>query len=397
VTGRAPGVNPAPRAQLFSVGSELLRGEVVDTNAAELAAEMARLGLELQGTRHLPDDRAVIAGAFAAVRAEVELVVATGGLGPTHDDVTREGLADALGEMLAPDPALVERLHQRFGGAERMPESNLRQALRIPSAESLENPIGSAPGWWTDRDGRVAVLMPGVPSEMRRMWAEQVVPRLERRFALRPLHVRSVKLFGIGESAVAERVGSLLEAPGDGVVAGIYAKDDGVHLRFTTREDAALLDGPVAQALSALADHAWGTDDDALPGLALVALGRAGVRTLATTESGTDGALLSLLAAREPGVGEARFVGGTLVAADADDPPEAPGPAADAVMRVALHPADRLGRSRVSVALATSPGARALAVRIALVETPVRIHGSGPQRQRRAAYAALDAVRRGLG
>lgn len=376
----------APRAQLFSIGSELLRGEVVDTNAAELAADLARLGLELTGTRHLPDDRSVIAAAFAAARGEAALVVATGGLGPTHDDLTREGLADALGEALTPDAALTERLYERFGGAGRMPESNLRQAMRIPSAEALENPIGSAPGWWVDRDGCAAVLMPGVPSEMRRMWAEQIVPRLGARFALRPLHVRSVKLFGIGESAVVERVGDLLEAPGPGVAAGIYAKDDGVHLRFSTREDPSLLDAPTTRATAALGEHVWGTDGDSLPAVALAALARAGVRTLATVESGTDGALLAILAGHAPGPDEARFVGGQLVVA------EQPGGTdlleADATLQLHLAEPGALGRSRVTIALA-SRGASA----VGFEPRQVRIHGSGPQRQRRAAYAALNEVR----
>ena len=117
-----------------------------------LGSSLARLGIPLAGVRVLPDDRAVIAAAFAEARARVPLVVATGGLGPTHDDLTREGLADALGEELA-DPVLETMLRERFASYGTMPESNLRQALRIPSAEALPNPIGSAPGWWVDRDG----------------------------------------------------------------------------------------------------------------------------------------------------------------------------------------------------------------------------------------------------
>ncbi len=147
-------------------------------------------------------------------------MLATGGLGPTHDDVTREGLADALDEPLTQDAVLEEQLRDRFGRIGRMPPSNLRQALRIPSAEALANPIGSAPGWWVDRDGRVTVLMPGVPSEMRRMFDEQVTPRLAARFDAAPLAVRTVKTFGIGESALAEMLGNLLEEPGPGVTAG---------------------------------------------------------------------------------------------------------------------------------------------------------------------------------
>ena len=239
-----------PTAELLSIGSELLAGETVDTNAAFLGATLARLGIPLRSIRTLPDDQALIAAAFTEARARVPLVVATGGLGPTHDDLTREGLAGALGEEMTQDAALEARLRARFAAFGTMPESNLRQALRIPSAEPLANPIGSAPGWWVDRDGSVVVLMPGVPSEMRRMWDEQVVPRLLARFPLRPVHARAVKTFGIGESALAELVGDLLTAPGDGIEAGIYAHDDGVHLRFWTRGPAAALDAPVERALA---------------------------------------------------------------------------------------------------------------------------------------------------
>ena len=372
----------APRAVVISIGSELLLGETVDTNAAHLAAELARAGVELLGVRQLPDDRRVIAAAFREARGTADLVVATGGLGPTHDDVTREGLADALGEPLVADPRLESDLRQRFAAYGRMPESNLRQAMLIPSAKALANPIGSAPGWWVDREGSVVVLLPGVPAEMRLMWAEEVAPRLARRFAVRPLHVRTMKTFGIGESAAAEAVGDLLEAPGPGVMAGIYARDDGVHLRFSTRGDASELAAPFARAVAALGDHVWGTDDEELAGVALAALGRAGAATVASWEADTRGALLSILAGTAAGAGAARYVGGVLDAGGA-----AAAPVADAVIQLSLLPIDGHGRSRVRVAVAG---------KVSLPRTEVRIHGSGPQRIRRAAFAALDQIRRAV-
>ena len=372
-----------PIAELLSIGSELLVGETVDTNAAFLGAALAHLGIPLRGGRTLPDEQAAIAAAFAEARGRSDLVVATGGLGPTHDDLTREGLADALGEALATDAALEEELRARFAAYGRMPEANLRQALRVPSAQPLPNPIGSAPGWWVDRDGSVTVLMPGVPSEMRLMWTDEVAPRIAARFAMRPVHARTVKTFGIGESAVAEATGALLDNPGDGVSAGIYARDDGVHLRFSTRGDAADLNEPVARALSLLADHAYGTDDADLASLALAALGRAAVATVASWESETQGMLLAILSAVEPAAGAARFVGGMLDAGGATFTL-----AADAVLQLSLLPTDAHGRSRVRVSVAGM---------VSLPAVEVRIHGSGPQRLRRAAYAALDQVRRALG
>lgn len=375
----------APRALLLSIGTELLLGETIDTNAAFLGRQLARLGLELRGVRQLADERGVIAAAFAEALAAVDVVLATGGLGPTHDDLTREGLADAIGEQLAEDLRLARGLLDRFGGAGRMPASNLRQALLIESAEPLENPIGSAPGWWAERDGRVAVLMPGVPAEMQRMWSEQVAPRLERRFRLRPLSTRTVKTFGIGESAAAEKVGPLLNAPGRGVEAGIYARDDGVHLRFSTRDNPSALEKPVAQARIRLGDDVYGTDEETLPGVALLALFQAGVRSLASVESGTDGALLAILATNAAARtdGAADFAGGALRVAGREAPLA---PDADGVLFVTLAEPGPLGRSRVTVRLEASA--------LGFDERSLRIHGSGTQRMRRAAFAALDQVRR---
>jgi nicotinamide-nucleotide amidase len=370
----------APRTELLSIGAELLLGETVDTNAAHLGAELAQLGLPLASVRMLPDDRAVIRDAFAEARNRSALVLATGGLGPTHDDLSREGLADALGEELTEDPALLAVLEERFRAYGPMPATNRRQALRTPSAESLPNPIGSAPGWWVDRDGSVTVLMPGVPSEMRRMWAEQVRPRVEARFALPPLAMRTVKAFGIGESAMAERLGALLTDPPEGVDVGIYARDDGVHVRYSTRGDAAALETLATRSLELLDEAAYGTDGDDLPTAALARLAALGAGTLASWEADTGGSLLAILAATPNRDGAARYAGGVLDVGTPSGPPMA-----DAVLQLSLLPQDANGRSRVRVALSGA---------VTMPMTELRIHGSGPQRLRRAAFAALDAVRR---
>jgi nicotinamide-nucleotide amidase len=264
-----------------------------------------------------------------------------------------------------------------------MPASNLRQALRIPSAEVVANPIGSAPGWWVDRDGSVVVLFPGVPSEMRRMWAEEVAPRLARRFALRPIHFRTVKTFGMGESTVAELVGELLERPGPGIEAGIYARDDGVHLRFSTRDDATLLAPLADQARQLLEAHVWGTDGDELGVVTLAALGRRGIATVASWEADTEGALLAILSAARPPDGAAQYVGGVL-----DQGGAGATPVADAVLQLSLLQQDAHGRSRVRVALSGA---------VSLPQEELRVHGSGPQRLRRAAAAALNHIRASLG
>ncbi|MCA1587705.1 MAG: hypothetical protein LC744_03280, partial [Chloroflexi bacterium] len=217
-------------------------------------------------------------------------------------------------------------------------------------------------------------------SEMRRMWTERVRPRLEARFALAPLEMRTVKAFGIGESAMAERLGALIESPPDGVSVGIYARDDGVHVRFSARRERSALDGMVFESASILGDDVYGTDDADLATAALTVLGHSGAGTVATWESETGGALLGILAATVAPPPAARYVGGILDAGGASGPP-----IADAVLQVTLLPQDAHGRSRVRIAVSGM---------VALPPTEVRIHGSGPQRLRRAAFAALDVVRR---
>ena len=369
-----------PNAELLSIGAELLLGETVDTNAAFLGRELAELGLPLSGVRVLPDDRAVLREAFADARHRSEVVIATGGLGPTHDDLSREGLADALGESLHEDPELIVTLEERFRAFGPMPEANRRQAMIVSSAEAMDNPIGSAPGWWVDRDGVITALLPGVPSEMRRMWNEQVRPRLAAHFALAPLAIRTVKAFGIGESAMAERLGAVLIKPPNGVDAGIYARDDGVHVRFSTRGEPSALDACVEESVRALGGHVYGTDDEDLASVALVRLGDLGTRELSSWEADTGGALLAILSAATPADGAARYLGGVLDVGGSGGPP-----IGDAVLQVSLLHQDAGGRSRVRVALSGA---------VSMSPTELRIHGSGPQRLRRAAFAALDAVRR---
>jgi len=217
---------------------------------------------------------------------------------------------------------------------------------------------------------------------MHRMFEEELVPRLAARFALTATVVRTVKTFGIGESAVAELVGDLLERPGDGIQAGIYARDDGVHLRFAASSPAPV-EAAVTQARNALGEAVWGADADDLGTVALAACARAGARTVASWEADTRGALLAILSAVSTADGLASYAGGLLDAGGA-----AAAPVADAVIQLSLLPQDGSGRSRVRAAVSGH---------LTVKPTELRIHGSGEQRLRRAAYAALDLVRRSLG
>lgn len=179
---------------------------------------------------------------------------------------------------------------------------------------------------------------------------------------------------------MAERLGTLLTEPPEGVTAGIYARDDGVHARFTTHGDPSALDRCVEESLALLGEAAYGSDEDDLASAALARLGALGAGTVASWESDTNAALLAILSAATPADGAARYVGGVLDMGTPTGPPMA-----DAVIQLSLLPQDTGGRSRVRVALSGH---------VTMPQVELRIHGSGPQRLKRAAFAALDAVRR---
>lgn len=303
---------PAPgrrltTAQLLAVGSELTTGETQDTNGGELARALASAGVTVRRITALPDDLAAVTAAFADALASVDLVVATGGLGPTPDDLSREALASAVGEEPVIDP-VVERWLRRLFARRGIPLAtvNLKQAWRIPSSTTIPNPNGTAPGWWVDRsDGRVAILLPGPPREMRAMWSDWVLPRLRARGMGDGRVVRTLRTYGIGESQVAELLGDAMLRRANPVVA-TYARADWLDVRISAvaepavgrgpgRPAEAVLDEAVAEVRATLAGHVWAEGATSWADLVAAAADRAGVR-VAVVEAGTAGTLGALLA-----------------------------------------------------------------------------------------------------
>ncbi|MDI3298305.1 MAG: molybdopterin-binding protein [Bacillota bacterium] len=283
------------RGEILSIGTELLLGEIVDTNAAWLATRLAELGVDCHWISQVGDNPGRIAQLLELGWRRSELIVASGGLGPTGDDVTREAVAAFLGEELEVDPAELERqraVRRRLG----LPPSNERQAGRIPSARFLANPVGTAPGWWVERDGRLLVLLPGVPREMRAMWESEVAPRLAGRSGAVLLR-RRLKLAGIGESLVAERLSDLARAANPTVAT--YAKATGVEVRIAVKGPAAeaseRLRETEAEVRRRLAPYVWGVDDETPEEVAAARLAAA-PGPLALGEAGTRGRLAAALA-----------------------------------------------------------------------------------------------------
>ncbi len=253
------------KAELLSIGTELLLGQIVDTNANYLAGRLALLGIDCLHMQTVGDNLGRAKQAFERALSRSDLVVATGGLGPTEDDLTREAIAAALGEAPAVDPALEADLVAWFSGRGLvMPERNRKQAWLIPSARALPNPNGTAPGWDVQKDGKRIIAMPGVPREMTPMW-ESVEASLTRGGALR---WRTLKLLGIGESAVEEKLAELVRSTSPTVAT--YAKNDGVHVRVADKasmpEEADQHVADMERTIRArLGEYVWGTDDETLP------------------------------------------------------------------------------------------------------------------------------------
>jgi len=291
-------VSASPSAEIISIGTELLLGEIVDGNAAFLASELAEIGMPIYWISQVGDNQDRLVESLRQALNRSRVVITTGGLGPTGDDLTREAIAVIAGEQPSVDRELERVLRERFAAMGRsMPERNLKQAWLIPSAEALPNPLGTAPGWWVTRpDERYVACMPGVPAEMRSMWSEQVRPLVEHLTNASFVAV-TLKTFGPGESAIEERLGRLVEAANPSVAT--YAKRDGVYVRVaasgSSRDEARRRLNPVLeQVRERLGADVFGSEDDSLGSVVGSLLARRH-STVATAESITGGLVCSYL------------------------------------------------------------------------------------------------------
>jgi nicotinamide-nucleotide amidase len=371
-------------AEILSIGSELTVGETRDTNAGELAAALTAEGVIVGRIVALPDRLDIVSGAFTTAFERADLVVSTGGLGPTPDDLTRESIAQAVGETVTVDPELEAWLRGRW---ERrgipMPEINLKQAWRIPSCEPLANPNGSAPGWFVSRpDGGVAIALPGPPREMRPMWSNEVLPRLHARGLGADSAVITFRLTGIGESAVAEVLGEEMLRRADPEVA-TYARVEAVDVRISAvgpdadgRPPSERVDAAADVVRERLGEHIWAEGDTSWASAVGERLRERGWR-LAVEEIGTAGQVVVLF-------GDVDWLELARVRV-ADDGPAADGDEAGLISRAASVRHD--AGVDVGLAVRTRPRGSEFAVTVA-VATP-----DGERRQTRSTYSVGDMGR----
>lgn len=291
---------------VLSIGTEVTRGELVNTNAAWLAASLTELGFEVIEHATVDDDEGRIVETLERLAAMARVIVSTGGLGPTTDDLTTAAVARALGVPLERDDASLEWIRARiekFGRA--MSPSNAKQADFPRGATILPNPVGTAPGFEVTLGSARAFFMPGVPSETKKMFAEQVVPRI-RALSSNDSHQIRFRTFGLPESVVGERLTGIEDAH-PGVVLGYRAHMPEIEVKVLARAadaDAAreLATSAAAVVKERLADVVYGGGDDTFAGVVGQELRARGL-TLAIAESCTGG-LVGHMLTREPGASD---------------------------------------------------------------------------------------------
>ncbi|MEP6638044.1 MAG: molybdopterin-binding protein [Chloroflexota bacterium] len=400
-------------AELLSIGTELTVGETRDTNAGELARSLTERGVRVIRMTALPDDLEAVTAAFSAALSRADLVISTGGLGPTPDDLTREAISASCGETVEVDPALeawLRELWSRRGMP--FPELNLKQAWLIPSATALPNPNGTAPGWFVERpDGRMLVALPGPPREMRPMWADRALPRLGTLGLGTDAASRTYRLAGIGESQVAELLGDVLLRSTNPIVA-TYARVEAVDVRVSAVAEGnetadALVERASATVLGHLGDYVWASGETSWGeaiGARLEALGW----SLAIVEIGTGGSLNGLFAdapwvrfdeSIAPDAPVALAHGAPATGdegADSETAAEATS-GADELVRFARRDRE-LGGAEVGIAVRARPRTGDTAVSIAIVtpsaERRVRrvVFLTGPMGRSRTALAAAAVL-----
>ena len=405
------------KAEIIAVGSELLTPDRLDTNSLFLTEELNKLGIEVIRKTVVGDERSLLLEAFRDALNRVPIIIASGGLGPTEDDLTREAVAELLGRTLVRNDAVVRAIEARFRSFGRqMTENNLRQAMVPEGAEPLENPRGTAPGLWLAIGDQVIALLPGPPRELKPLFLEQVLPRLLRRAPAGKMFHRELRVTGLGESHVDHLACPIYSKYRD-VQTTVLASPGEVqiHLRMWSADAnrAAKTLADLEQALDlALAERIFSRDGSPLEVVVAQELVQHSA-TIAAAESCTGGLLAERLTTIAGS--SAYFLGGVvcysneLKTAWADVPAEMIASKGAVSAEVAIALADGIRRrvgsdlgvgitgvagpgggseekpvGTVHIALASSAGVR---------ERALRLPGDREMIRMQASQAALDMVR----
>jgi len=289
-----------PTAEIITIGTEILLGEIIDTNAPYLARSIRDEGIDLYRKTTVGDNPQRIAQVIQEGLERADIVITTGGLGPTVDDPTREAVSLALGVESEFHPELWDQIQARFRRFSRKPtENNRRQAYIPQGAIAVENPVGTAPAFIAETNGRAIIALPGVPREMEYLMQNAILPYLRERFHLKGIiKARLLHTAGVGESQIDDRIDDLERSSNPTV--GLAAHSGQVDVRITAKaESAAKADAMIAEVekivRERLGDWIYGADQDTLEQAALQALQRRDW-SLAVVEAGLGGELIHRLA-----------------------------------------------------------------------------------------------------
>ena len=302
------------KAEIIAIGSELLTPDRLDTNSLFLTEQLNRLGIEVVRKLVVGDQRGQIRDAFREALGRAELVISIGGLGPTEDDLTREALAELLGRRLILNEAILLGIQARFRRFGRqMPEINQRQAMVPEGAIVLENTQGTAPGLWLETDGRIVILLPGPPQELKPMFTQEVEGRLAWRTTAVRLYKRELRVAGMAESDVEQRIAPIYTRYPDAQTTILASPGEvQIHLRAWSADATAaekLLKEMVERVVMALGENIFTTKGESLEEVVARDLNLNGA-TIAVAESCTGGLLAQRLTSI-PG-SSSYFLGGVV-------------------------------------------------------------------------------------
>ena len=294
------------KAEIIAVGTELLLGQIVDTNSAYIAQQLTTVGLDLHFKCTVGDNLERIKGTLRTALSRSDFVITTGGIGPTLDDLTREAVAEVLNRPLVFQPRLFDQISDFFRRLGRAVSDNNRKQAYIPEgAIPIENPVGTAPGFIAEQNGKAIITVPGVPHEMRYFMEHGVLPYLREKLGIREVIVsRVLKLFGIGESMVDDRIKDLIEG-GTNPTIGLLAHTQigEIHIRLTAKTpDVASADRlmtPVESEIrKRLGDFIFGVDEDTFEGVLSALLRQSGL-TVAVAETSFGSSIIQTVKSME--------------------------------------------------------------------------------------------------
>ena len=287
------------KARIVSIGNELLNGHTTDTNCSYICGRLLSVGVPVVGAYTVGDDIKQIVRSLKRAAEDADVVIVTGGLGPTDDDLTRQAFAELMGVKLKADPVLMRGISKYFTDRQLpMPEKNAIQACIPEGASALENPFGTAPGIFARIKRKLFFAMPGVPVEMKEMLEKSVLPCLKQKGTKGFTVVKKVRCFGVGESALAEKLGNLIER-GRNPLINITVSSGVITLHVvasakTKKQAGQMAKKETARICSLLGDLVFGFDDQALPDVVGHWLAKH-KKTIAVAESCTGGLLAKLI------------------------------------------------------------------------------------------------------